>query len=84
MEEEIFEPASPSSQYLNSSNLSLSVIAVLESKVPIEYEDSLPINLLKDVFVPINPRFSSIMVSSLLPFYIYDKVVFLFLCQLMI
>ncbi|XP_015080899.1 O-acyltransferase WSD1-like [Solanum pennellii] len=64
MEEEIFEPASPSSQYLNSSNLSLSVIAVLESKIPIEYEDSLPINLLKDVFVPINPRFSSIMVTG--------------------
>lgn len=64
LEEEIFEPASPSSQYLNSSNLSLSVIAVLESKIPIEYEDSLPINLLKDVFVPINPRFSSIMVTG--------------------
>ncbi|KAL3332975.1 hypothetical protein AABB24_033172 [Solanum stoloniferum] len=64
LEEEIFEPASPSSQYLNSSNLSLSVIAVLESEIPIEYEDSLPINLLKDVFVPINPRFSSIMVTG--------------------
>ncbi|XP_009782424.1 wax ester synthase/diacylglycerol acyltransferase 4 isoform X1 [Nicotiana tabacum] len=64
LEEEIFEPASPSSQYLNSSNLSLCVIAVLESKIPIEYEESLPLNLLKDVFVPINPRFSSIMVTG--------------------
>ncbi|MCD7466845.1 hypothetical protein HAX54_003888 [Datura stramonium] len=63
-EEGRFEPASPSSQYLNSSNLSLSVIAILESKIPIEYEDSLPINLLKDVFVPINPRFSSIMITG--------------------
>ncbi|PHT76665.1 hypothetical protein T459_20187 [Capsicum annuum] len=63
-EEVVFEPASPSSQYLNSNNLSLSVIAVLESKIPIEYEESLPINLLKDVFVPINPRFSSIMVTG--------------------
>ncbi|CAN4104975.1 unnamed protein product [Withania somnifera] len=62
--EEVFEPASPSSQYLNSTNLSLSVIAVLESKIPIGYEDSLPLNLLKDVFVPINPRFSSIMVTD--------------------
>ncbi|KAK4368948.1 hypothetical protein RND71_012740 [Anisodus tanguticus] len=64
LEEEAFEPASPSSQYLNSSNLSLSVIAVLESKIPIEFEEPLPINLLKDVFVPINPRFSSIMVTG--------------------
>lgn len=63
-EEELFEPASPSAQYLNSSNLSLAVLAVLEAKNPIEYEDSLPINLLRDVFVPINPRFSSIMVTS--------------------
>lgn len=64
LEEVMFEPASPSSQYLNSSNLSLCVIAVLESKIPIEYEESLPLNLLKDVFVPINPRFSSIMVTG--------------------
>ncbi|XP_059283398.1 wax ester synthase/diacylglycerol acyltransferase 4-like [Lycium ferocissimum] len=64
VEEEVFEPASPGSQYLNSSNLSLSVIAVLESKIPLEYEESLAINLLKDVFVPINPRFSSIMVTG--------------------
>lgn len=67
-EEELFEPASPSAQYLNSSNLSLAVLAVLEAKNPIEYEDSLPINLLRDVFVPINPRFSSIMVSFSLLF----------------
>ncbi|XP_016449561.1 wax ester synthase/diacylglycerol acyltransferase 4 [Nicotiana tabacum] len=65
MEETYCErPASPISQYLNSSNLSLSVIVVLESKIPIEIEDSKVFSLLKDVFLPINPRFSSIMITE--------------------
>ena len=56
-------PASPSAQYFNSSALSISIIAVLESEVPINDEHAM--SLLKDVFLPINPRFSSIMVLSL-------------------
>jgi|UniRef100_A0A2N9G7P8 hypothetical protein len=56
-------PASPSAQYFNSSALSISIIAVLESEVPINDENAM--SLLKDVFLPINPRFSSIMVLSL-------------------
>ncbi|XP_016544111.2 wax ester synthase/diacylglycerol acyltransferase 4-like [Capsicum annuum] len=63
-EETIWEPTSPSSQYLNSSTLSLSIICVLETKVPIEIEDSRVFTLLKDVYLPINPRFSSIMVTE--------------------
>uniref|UniRef100_A0A2N9FDD5 Uncharacterized protein n=1 Tax=Fagus sylvatica TaxID=28930 RepID=A0A2N9FDD5_FAGSY len=55
-------PASPSAQYFNSSALSVSIIAVLESEVPINDENAM--SLLKDVFLPINPRFSSIMVEN--------------------
>jgi hypothetical protein len=57
------EPVSPTGQYFNSSALSISIIAVLESEVPINDENAM--SLLKDVFLPINPRFSSIMVRSL-------------------
>ncbi|KAJ0110543.1 hypothetical protein Patl1_02265 [Pistacia atlantica] len=54
------EPVSPTGQYLNSSALSLSILGVLEFEVPI---DNLPVmSLIKDLFLPINPRFSSIMV----------------------
>ncbi|KAL2483250.1 O-acyltransferase (WSD1-like) family protein [Forsythia ovata] len=61
-QEEALEPVSPSAQYLKSSVLSLIILAVLESEVPID--DSMTIPLLKDVFLPINHRFSSIMVSG--------------------
>ncbi|XP_055807048.1 wax ester synthase/diacylglycerol acyltransferase 4-like [Solanum dulcamara] len=63
-EETIWEPTSPSSQYLNSSTLSLSIICVLESNIPIEIENSKVFTLLKDVFLPINSRFSSIMIME--------------------
>ena len=59
-EEEVTEPVSPTGQYFNSSVLSICILAVLESEVPID--DSLTMTLLKDVFLPINPRFSSVMV----------------------
>jgi hypothetical protein len=62
-EEDALEPVSPSAQYLNSSALNLSVLGVLETEVPID--DSKTIPLVRDVFLPINPRFSSIMVLSL-------------------
>ena len=66
--EEYSEPVSPTGQYFTSSVISVSVIGVLESEIPIDNSNSL--SLLKDVFLPINPRFSSLMVLSLyLSFY---------------
>ncbi|XP_062011191.1 wax ester synthase/diacylglycerol acyltransferase 4-like isoform X2 [Rosa rugosa] len=56
------EPVSPGSQLVNSSVLSLAILAVLESEVPID--DSQTFLLLKNVFLQINPRFSSIMVQG--------------------
>lgn len=61
-EEEQSFPVSPTGQYFTSSVLSISVISVLESEIPID--DSCTMILLKDVFLPINPRFSSIMVRD--------------------
>ncbi|XP_009600771.1 wax ester synthase/diacylglycerol acyltransferase 4-like [Nicotiana tomentosiformis] len=61
-EEETSFPVSPTGQYFTSSALSISVISVLESEIPID--DSCTMKLLKDVFLPINPRFSSIMVRD--------------------
>ncbi|XP_008244954.1 PREDICTED: O-acyltransferase WSD1-like, partial [Prunus mume] len=56
------EPVSPTGQYFNSSILSVAILAVLEFEVPIN--DSQTLSLLQDVFLPINPRFSSIMVRD--------------------
>ncbi|CAA3018243.1 O-acyltransferase WSD1-like [Olea europaea subsp. europaea] len=61
-EEEESQPVSPTGQYFTSSVISVSVIGVLESEAPIEIDDWQAEALLKDVFLPINPRFSSIMV----------------------
>ncbi|XP_065876400.1 wax ester synthase/diacylglycerol acyltransferase 4-like [Euphorbia lathyris] len=58
----VLEPVSPTGQYLSSSFLSLSIIAVLESEIPID--DFQAFSLVRDVFLPINPRFSSIMVVN--------------------
>ncbi|KAJ0053655.1 hypothetical protein Pint_02281 [Pistacia integerrima] len=55
-------PVSPIAQYFNSSVLSIVVIGVLETEVPID--DSQTIPLLKNMLLPINPRFSSIMVDK--------------------
>ncbi|KAJ1419596.1 O-acyltransferase, WSD1, N-terminal [Sesbania bispinosa] len=60
--EELTEPVSPMGQYFNSSALCLYIIGVLEFEVPID--DLQTFALLKDVFLPINPRFSSIMVQD--------------------
>lgn len=59
-EGESSEPVSPTGQYFNSSVLSICVLAVLDSDIPID--DSPALALLKDVFLPINPRFCSLMV----------------------
>lgn len=61
-EEPLHVPVSPIAQYFNSSVLSIVVIGVLETEVPID--DSQTIPLLKNMLLPINPRFSSIMVMS--------------------
>ncbi|KAH0987647.1 hypothetical protein GBA52_014824 [Prunus armeniaca] len=61
-EEGEVEPVSPTGQYFNSSILSVAILAVLEFELPID--DSQALSLLQDVFVPINPRFSSIMISD--------------------
>ncbi|KAK5836951.1 hypothetical protein PVK06_012757 [Gossypium arboreum] len=58
---EYSEPVSPTAQYFNSSVLSVCVLAVLDSEIPID--DSPALGLLKHVFLPISPRFSSLMVS---------------------
>ncbi|KAM3745261.1 hypothetical protein ACB098_06G112800 [Castanea mollissima] len=57
-------PASPGAQYYNSSVLSVSIMGVMETEVPITINHARTMLLLKDVFLPINPRFSSIMVMD--------------------
>ncbi|KAA8526365.1 hypothetical protein F0562_008432 [Nyssa sinensis] len=61
-QEDVPEPVSPTGQFFNSSVLSVSVLSILESEIPID--DSPTMALLKDVFLPINPRFSCIMVRD--------------------
>ncbi|OWM91053.1 O-acyltransferase WSD1-like [Punica granatum] len=58
------EPASPISQYLNSSVLSISILGVLEFEVPLDDLESQVIPLLSNVFLPLSPRFSSVMVTD--------------------
>ncbi|CAJ1828681.1 unnamed protein product [Sphenostylis stenocarpa] len=62
LNEELAEPVSPMGQYFNSSVLCIYIIGVLEFEVPID--DLQTFTLIKDVFLPINPRFSSIMVED--------------------
>ncbi|KAG4980217.1 hypothetical protein JHK82_033453 [Glycine max] len=60
--DEVQEPVSPHGHYFNSSVICSYVFGFLEMAVPID--DSQTIPLLEDVFLPINPRFSSIMVRD--------------------
>ncbi|KAK3043388.1 hypothetical protein RJ639_002690 [Escallonia herrerae] len=60
--EEVLEPVSPTGQMLKSSVLSLVILGVLETEVPIHFSESRTLSLLEEVFLPINPRFSSLMV----------------------
>ncbi|XP_057435972.1 wax ester synthase/diacylglycerol acyltransferase 5-like [Lotus japonicus] len=62
LEEQITEPVSPVGQYFNSSVLRIYIIGILEFEVPIH--DLQTMSLLQHVFLPINPRFSSIMVQG--------------------
>ncbi|KAI3947343.1 hypothetical protein MKW92_015432 [Papaver armeniacum] len=61
-EDEDLVPATPTGQYYSSSSLSMTILAVLESEIPID--DSQTMSLLKNVFLPINPRFSSLLVTG--------------------
>ncbi|KAK2420278.1 O-acyltransferase WSD1 [Trifolium repens] len=61
-DDEIEEPVSPTGQYLNSSSLSVCILGVLESEIPMD--DKQTMSLLQDVFLPINTRFSSIMIKD--------------------
>ncbi|KAM7498101.1 hypothetical protein LguiA_022515 [Lonicera macranthoides] len=61
-DEEVVAPVSPTGQYLASSALSLAILAVLELEGPV-IDYSRILSFLKD-FLPINPRFSSIMVEE--------------------
>ncbi|KAK9757499.1 hypothetical protein RND81_01G166300 [Saponaria officinalis] len=53
------EPVSPTGLYFNSKSMSVYILAILESAVPIDDVHAFP--LLRDVFLQINPRFSSVM-----------------------
>ncbi|KAI9178459.1 hypothetical protein LWI28_026755 [Acer negundo] len=58
------EPVSPTGQFLNSEALSLCILGVFELGVPISIDESQVDSLVKEVFLPTNPRFSSIMVED--------------------
>ncbi|XP_068666968.1 wax ester synthase/diacylglycerol acyltransferase 4-like [Aristolochia californica] len=62
VEEEVTEPVSPTGQYFNSSALSVCVLGVIESEIPID--DSQTITMLQELLLPMSPRFSSIMVTD--------------------
>ncbi|CAI8617042.1 unnamed protein product [Vicia faba] len=60
--EEVEEPVSPHGQYFNSSVMCAYIFAFLELDIPFDESQAIP--LIKDLFLPINPRFSSIMVRD--------------------
>ncbi|CAL5202805.1 unnamed protein product [Lathyrus oleraceus] len=60
--EEVEEPVSPHGQYLNNTVICSYIFGFLELSIP--FDDSLVIPLIKDVFIPINSRFSSIMIRD--------------------
>ncbi|KAI3908544.1 hypothetical protein MKX01_009346 [Papaver californicum] len=61
-EEEDLVPTTPTGQYYSSSSLSLTILAVMESEIPID--ESQIMSFLKNIFLPINPRFSSLLVTG--------------------
>ncbi|KAH7533318.1 hypothetical protein FEM48_Zijuj04G0118100 [Ziziphus jujuba var. spinosa] len=60
----LLEPVSPTGEFLNNSVLSVSILAVLEIEIPITIDISQAMSLVCGVLLPINPRFSSIMVED--------------------
>ncbi|XP_020229483.1 O-acyltransferase WSD1 [Cajanus cajan] len=61
-EEEVSMPLSPMADYFSSSLINVFVLGVLESQIPIDHSRAEP--LLKDAFLPISTRFSSILVME--------------------
>jgi hypothetical protein len=76
-EEEITEPVSPIGQYLNSSALCIYILGVLEFEISID--DCQTLSLLQDVFLPINTRFSSIMVIIFISINFFSHIVIMFI-----
>lgn len=60
MYEEVEEPVSPHGQYFNSTVMCAYIFAFLEFDIPFDEPQLIP--MIKDLFLPINPRLSSIMV----------------------
>nr|KYP44541.1 O-acyltransferase WSD1 [Cajanus cajan] len=60
--EDVTEPVSPSGRFFNTQLLCAYVFGFLESEVPIDFSQAN--YLFQHVFLPINPRFSSIMVRD--------------------
>ncbi|KAH1142712.1 hypothetical protein GLYMA_12G114900v4 [Glycine max] len=60
--EDATEPVSPSGRFFNTTVLCAYVFGFLESEVPIEFSQAK--YLFEDVFLPVNPHFSSIMVRD--------------------
>ncbi|KAF3444150.1 hypothetical protein FNV43_RR13840 [Rhamnella rubrinervis] len=61
-EEKILGPVSPMGQFMNSSVLCVSILAVMEIEVPIS-EVELK-SVVHHVLLPVNPRFSSVMIED--------------------
>ncbi|KAL2331684.1 hypothetical protein Fmac_019265 [Flemingia macrophylla] len=61
-EEEVSTPLSPMADYFSSSLINVFVLAVLESDIPIDHSRVAP--MLKNAFLPISTRFSSILVMD--------------------
>ncbi|KAI3877570.1 hypothetical protein MKX03_014185 [Papaver bracteatum] len=62
-EDEYLAPSTPTGEYYSSSSLSVSILAVLEFEIPID--DLETMSLLTNLFLPINPRFSSLLVTGM-------------------
>ncbi|KAK7281743.1 hypothetical protein RIF29_09990 [Crotalaria pallida] len=62
--EKVQMPVSPPGQYFNSLVICSYVFGFLEVAVPISVDSTQVVALIEDVFLPINPRFSSIMVKG--------------------
>ncbi|KAK8939618.1 hypothetical protein KSP40_PGU021524 [Platanthera guangdongensis] len=56
------EPVSPTGQYFNSSSLHISILAIFESDELLD--DSQAMATVEKLFLPVSPRFSSIMVKD--------------------
>ncbi|KAJ4841234.1 hypothetical protein Tsubulata_034479, partial [Turnera subulata] len=63
VQEELFEPVSPNGEAMSTTVISLSILAVLELEEALE-DSPTTWSLIPNVFLPINPRFSSVMVED--------------------